>query len=323
MRKRKIDTYTLLKFIFHQTKPEEDRAVAEWLDEDKSRYSSLEKLIRTKSDISPDANKEWVKQDYLLIQSRINRPKSRRRFLHIAAAFLGLILAAFSVYLFVDLNRTEWKTMVVAKGERNDVLLPDGTKVWLAPDTKFHYPVKFASSIREVRLEGQGYFDVAHDQNCPFVVHTTFSDVEVLGTKFNVKAYPNEINTTTVLVEGKVNIGYLNREQKRIGEQLLYPSQKSNYNIMTQKFNVHKVELKHELAWRNHRLSFRNETFREIANKIERHYNMTVIFKDGQLTNKRFTGEFRDETVQEVLETFKEWTSFEYEIINKTIQLKK
>lgn len=319
--KKNTDTYTLIKFIFHQTTPEEEKEVLVWLEQDKSRYSILEKIARSKSAIAQNRDDDWVKKDFSQLQSRIANKQMRRRFLRIAAVFVGLIVTSFSAYLLVN-EDTQWQTVTVAKGEHNEVVLPDGTKVKLAPDTKFHYPVDFSASTREVKLEGQAFFDVAHDKDRPFIVHTTFSDVEVLGTKFNVKAYPNEKNTTTLLVEGKVNVGFMNADRERIGEQLLAPAQMSNYNHKTQKINVHRVDMKHELAWLDKRLSFRNESFSEIANKIERHYNVNVIFYDGRLSAKRITGEFKEETITEVLEIFQEWTSFKYIIEDNTVKIR-
>jgi len=321
MKKSKTDTYTLLKFIFHQTTPEEEKDVLAWLEQDNSRYSLFEKLARSKSAIAQNTGDDWAEKDFSQLQKRIANKQLRRSFLRIAAVFVGVIATTFGAYLFIN-EDTQWQTVTVDKGVHKEVVLPDGTVVKLAPDTKFHYPLEFSASSREVKLEGQAFFDVAHDKEHPFIVHTTFSDVEVLGTKFNVKAYPNEKMTTTALVEGKVNVGFLNTDQQRIGEQLLSPFQMSNYNHKTQKINVRRVDLKHELAWLDKRLSFRNESFSEIANKIERHYNVNVIFYDGQLSAKRITGEFKDESITEVLEIFQEWTSFKYIIEDNTVKIR-
>ena len=320
MENENINQELLIRFLCKQTNVLEEKEVKEWLEADTERYQLLEKLMRSKALVSQRMNSDWAKGHLEEIHKRISRKKSHRFFLKVAASFIGVILGTSLILMLLKENE-EWQTITVAKADKYEVVLPDGTKVWLAPDTKFYYPLSFSSSSREVKLEGQGYFDVAHDKDRPFIVHTKYSDVEVLGTKFNVKAYANETRTTTVLVEGKVNIGFKNAQHKRIGEQLLYPAQKSKYNHRSQKYNVHKVDLRHELAWREKRLSFRQETFREIANKIERHYNVDVVFAEGDLSRKRLTGEFRNESIEEVLDTFQEWTSFTYSINNKTVTI--
>lgn len=321
MEDKNINQELLIKFLFRKTSEVEEIEIKDWLQADKTRYKTLEKFIRSKAFLESKQDVDWAKDDYLVIRQSIRKKQTRRLFLKIAAAFIGLMICSSLAFLIFKTESEEWKTIVVQKGNKSEIVLPDGTKVWLAADTKLHYPVHFSQTKREVRLEGQGYFDVEHDKERPFVVRTNFADIKVLGTKFNIKAYTNEYNTTTVLVDGLVNVALKDQDEKILDNQLLYPSQKCNYNHKNLKHNVHKVDLRHELAWRDNRLSFRNETFRDIANKIERHYNVEVVFNNRQLSKKRLTGEFKDESLSEVFETFQEWSSFSYTIQDNVVTI--
>ncbi len=92
------------------------------------------------------------------------------------------------------------------KGSKTNLVLPDGTKVWVNADSRLSYGKNFGNQLREVYLEGEAYFDVAEDKRKPFIVHTNNIDVKVLGTAFNVRAYGNEVNTQTTLLRGSVEV---------------------------------------------------------------------------------------------------------------------
>ncbi|MBS2209943.1 DUF4974 domain-containing protein [Carboxylicivirga mesophila] len=323
MEDNNINQELLIKFIFRKTNEAEEEKIKDWLNADISRYEILEKYMRSKALLLNQNDAEWKTKDYLDIRRKIQKKQTRRLFLKIAAAFIGLMLCGTLTFLLFNTEGDKWEMVTVEKGTQQQIVLDDGTKVWLAPDTKLYYPHKFDSDKREVRLEGQGYFDVEHDKDWPFVVYTKYSDIKVLGTTFNVKAYPDDYYTTTVLVDGLVNLEFKDDESEILENQLLHPSQKCIYNHQTLIHDVHTVDLRHELAWRENRLSFRNETFGDIATKIERHYNVEVMFNNHQLSKKRLTGEFKDESLPQVLETLQEWSSFSFTIKDSVVIIEK
>jgi ferric-dicitrate binding protein FerR (iron transport regulator) len=311
----------LLRFILKQTTQQEEKEVLDWLNEDETRYQLLEKLLRANA-LHAKHQSSLQKSDLEAIPLRPQHKKTQHLFFRIAAIFTGLFIASFAIYFLVTSNTQEWETIATNRGQQKEITLADGTKIWLAPASELQYTKTYSGKNRLVKLDGQAYFSVTHDKAKPFQVQTLNSVIQVLGTKFNVNAYSNETETSTILVEGKVNVQLINNNGKKIADQLLFPSQKCTFNKTTEKKSVHKVDLAHELAWRDNRLSFKNETFFQIAKKIERHYDVNVVFQDGSLTEKRFTGEFDNETIEDVLETFQEWSSFEYTIENKVINLK-
>jgi ferric-dicitrate binding protein FerR (iron transport regulator) len=322
MKRVEKDNELITRFVFNHTSSEEDKEILEWLDEDKSRYIMLDRLLRSKS--TPENAEESISVNSSLayVTGKINRRRKAKLYIRVAAVFIGLIAIA-SGLLFVDNAReVEWKTVSSAKGELKNIVLADGTKVLLAPASKLTYQVSFTSDKREVKLEGEAYFEVKHDNDHQFIVHTTNADIEVLGTIFNVNAYSNSNSISTVLVNGKVKLEFLDSKRAKIGDCILFPSQKAIYNKKNGKYSVHKVDLKHELAWRDRRLSFKNDNFIEVMESLERFYNVDIIFESKRLPTKRFTGEFEHETITDFLETYKEWTKFQYKIKGDKIYIK-
>ncbi len=315
----------ILNYIFsqHITKTEKQE-LEKWLEATPDRYTELEKLIKAKSIYSSIMQESILSHDYANIKKKIVKTKRRRTIIKIAAIYIGLIIASFSGYLFLNNNDDEtWQLASTPKGKTSKILLPDSTQVTLAPNSKLFYPAHFNSSNRLVKLEGQAYFEVTHSGEKPFKVQTTYSTVKVLGTKFNIKAYQNETITSTLLLEGKVNVYFTNKTGHFINKQTLKPAQKCTYNHQTQTYKtITPDNLCNDLAWRENRIVFKNETFRDVANKIERFHNVVIHFENKPLPTKLITGEFRDETPSEILKTINQWINFNYEITNDTINIK-
>ena len=149
-----------------------------------------------------------------------------------------------------------YNTIEVPKGSEFDLILSDGTRVWLNADSKLKYPVTFGSDKREVELEGEGYFEVTRDETRPFRVVVEKQTVEVLGTEFNVDAYPEEKNTYTTLVSGKVKV---DTDGQTV---ILDPGMQSVVN--DEKMYTRKVNVAEVISWRNGMFVLENHTLEEI-----------------------------------------------------------
>jgi transmembrane sensor len=224
-------------------------------------------------------------------------------------------------------------------GSRSKVQLPDGTSVWLNSNSQLVYDNKnFGENIREVTLIGEGYFDVVKNPDKPFVIHTTRMDIKVLGTAFNVKSYAGEKSTETSLVRGSIEVTLKQRQEKI----MLKPNEKlvvsDDDEINSPKATTHKSKdlptptfsLGHlsrmpldssivETAWVENRLVFNNETFAEIAIRMERWYGVNIKFADEKLLNIHFTGIFEKETIGQALEAIQLSTAFKYSITKNNI----
>lgn len=183
------------------------------------------------------------------------------------------------------------------KGGQYQVVLPDGTKVWLNSSSSLRYPASFASlKERRVELQGEAYFEVAHRDNLPFKVMTGDHEVKVLGTHFNVMAYPEEQSIRTVLLQGSVSIS------SGLHSQKIKPGQESIVNDKSKSIRIEKADLDKTMAWRNGRFEFDNTDLPEIMRQLARWYDVTIDYRLTENPGKFGGGISKDQTLQEVLD---------------------
>ncbi|PXX30414.1 FecR family protein [Arenibacter sp. ARW7G5Y1] len=213
--------------------------------------------------------------------------------------------------------------LTVPRGGQFHLVLSDGTEVWLNSESQLKYPVNFIKGqIRKVELAyGEGYFAVSpstEHEGSKFVVSNQSQEIEVLGTEFNMKAYKEEANIYTTLVEGKVVISTAN------GKRELQPSQQANLNLNDNSMEVATVKVYHEISWKDGVFSFRKKPLVEIMKVLSRWYDMDVNFENPELEKAGFNGVLgKDQSIEDILNTIKNFGVIkDYEIINKTILLK-
>ncbi|WP_413668396.1 FecR family protein [Mucilaginibacter sp. Mucisp86] len=178
----------------------------------------------------------------------------------------------------------QFNTLSTAMGEQYQVVLPDGTHVWLNAGSSLKYPVTFAGNERLVELIGEAYFEVFHNKAAPFRVKTRQQLVEVLGTHFNVNAYTDEKATATTLIEGSVKVTAATNHQNIV----IKPGQQST--VSTRILNVEEVDTDDAVAWKNGYFQFSDENLESIMKKVSRWYNVKVEFKDRSLQALNFSG---------------------------------
>lgn len=211
-------------------------------------------------------------------------------------------------------------TLNVPFGKVFKVTLNDGTQVTLNAGSSLTYPEVFAENApRKVQLEGEAYFAVSKDTKRPFVVNSNNVDVKVLGTQFNFSAYPNAENYV-VLVEGSLAVKKVaNSEKDYVKSMLVKPNQKAFLNAKSGKVELVDVSVGKYVSWKTGELYFENEPFNDILIKLKRHYNVSIVNNNTELSNVRFTGRFNKENVLQVLNTFKLHTPFNYTIKDKKV----
>lgn len=196
-----------------------------------------------------------------------------------------------------------YNTLSTPRGGQYELVLPDGTKVWLNAASSITYPVAFNGSKRNVHITGEAYFEVAPDKSKPFTVDVTGSvSVEVLGTHFNINSYADEGQINTTLLEGKIRLAVNNASKEAI---VLNPSQqaqinKSNTNLPVKVVN--NANLEEVMAWKNGYFHFTNTSLESMMRQVERWYDVKVIFAQNT-PQLRFAGEIkRDLTLSQLLE---------------------
>ncbi len=213
--------------------------------------------------------------------------------------------------------------LTIPRGGQFFIKLSDGTQVWLNSESKLKYPINFISGkTREVELVyGEAYFDVSHStyhNGDKFKVINKNQEIEVLGTEFNVKAYKEENNISTTLVQGKVTVS------NAFYKQDLVPNQQAKIDLTTNRMIVNTVDIYDEISWKNGIFSFKGKSLKDIMKVISRWYDIDVVFENKELESITFKGVLgKDQNMEEILLTIKTLSIIKnYEINNKTIILK-
>jgi ferric-dicitrate binding protein FerR (iron transport regulator) len=184
-------------------------------------------------------------------------------------------------------EKIQFNTIQIPRGGEYQLSLSDGTKIWLNAETIIKYPVTFSKKTREIFIEGEAFFEVAKSADWPFIIHTSNVKVRVLGTSFNIRAYPDEEVTATTLVTGKVSITKpnVNKEYNLTpGEQAIVTQQEA----VIQKVNVNQF-----IAWKNGRILFEENTLEEIFNDLSRWYNIEIDYTNEEVKDLRFSIDVR------------------------------
>lgn len=245
----------------------------------------------------------------------------------IAAAIL--VLLAVGGYRFLTPKKktvAPLAQLVTEKRMRSQVLLPDGSRVWLNAGSKLNYPEQFAPHApREVTLEGEAFFVVTADAERPFRVHTQAFHIRVLGTSFNVRAYPQEDSAVTSLVQGSVEV-VLNNEGNQVvslkpNEKLTVPVHpivsESNTTATSTPIVISKSKLIPvqdsiipETAWVQNKLAFKHLQLEKVATMLEQWYGVEIGFKDNNKKQLYFSGVFETESLEQVLNALETTMSF-------------
>lgn len=231
----------------------------------------------------------------------------------------AIIVRSNSELVYSEMNAVKeedllYNELTVPKGKQFKLILSDGTQVWLNAASTLKYPLKFSSSNRHVFLNGEAFFDVKGDKDCPFTVRSRENMVKVLGTKFNVSAYDDESVVRTTLQEGSVMVS--NKEQLiqlAPGEQVVNDVSRG---LLTRK----KVDLEMELSWRIGYFIF-DEPVEEVLRKLARWYDLDVQIDRG-IAHKRVAGRFsRDRDVKQVIASLAQISGFQYKIVGHRVQI--
>ncbi len=286
-----------------------------------------------------------------------NSKRRRRRILFTVAACILSVLSFGTVWLMLQssaapqapLSISTKETLVAQKGSRTRSMLPDGTTVWLNAGSRLHYINDFSGATREVKLEGEAYFDVAHKKNQPFIVHTDGINIKVLGTSFNVKAYPEDKNVETTLFQGRVQV-FREEADDVMGEQPLVDMRPNQKLVLSKRItreleknptqkailpqngipafelstidSTKREDERFETAWLYSRLEFRGDNFEELALKLARWYNINIVFEDAKVKQLTFNGSFEKESIAEAFTALQTAVpNFNYKIVNNDISV--
>ncbi len=265
----------------------------------------------------------------------------------IGAFFIAFRITGFSRPELQNSVREPEKSVsriITKNGSKTNLLLPDGTKVWLNAGSSIIYDSSYGKTVREVALTGEGYFDVVKNKDKPFIIHASKINIKVLGTQFNVRSYPTDNTTEASLIRGSIEVTFKDKPNKKVilkpNEKIVVDNNRNTNDIYSaiQQNNTRKireipgVDIKKltyeyktgtiiETSWVENKLIFQDEPFDEIARQLERWYGVSIIFKTNHLKEERLTGSFKNETVLQALEALKFTASFNYSIDNNNVTI--
>lgn len=255
-----------------------------------------------------------------------NRFQKRKMIAFLSAGFILLFLGYYFLNLRspapTTIQKPVWE-VITRNGSKSNLLLPDGTSVWLNAGSRLSYDSLYGNDLREVTLSGEAYFDVAKNPKKPFIIHTGKINIRVLGTVFNVKSYPGERTIETSLIKGSIEVSFPSQSSKKI---ILKPNQKlvidktetnSNYNPnKVADAPLPPVSIQHlsrvgadsviaETGWMQNRLYFNDMSFHDLLQNMERKYGVIFKVADTALDTIHFTGSFQNETVSQALDALR------------------
>lgn len=291
--------------------------VIQWIEsssENQKEYNTIKNLL---------AYSEFANFDELVATSNQTTRKTkliRMEFMKYAAIFILSFLIGGSTIYFLDTpqaNNFATNEIIVPLGESAEVILSDNTHVWLNSGAHMKYPTTFNSNNRDVELKGEAFFDVTHNPDQPFHVITPAITVEVLGTSFNVMAIENQDEVNVTLVDGKVNLQ--NEDGTLLAE--LKPSQNASYNLNKKEIDIETVNVEFYTSWKNGVLMFKDEKLVDLSAKLERWYNVEIVFDDELVKELEFSGTIlKNKPIDQILDILKFTSEIDYNISMKSEQ---
>jgi ferric-dicitrate binding protein FerR (iron transport regulator) len=306
----------------NEQQKEELQSWIEMSPENFSEYNEVVKLL-TFSDRLVAMKKIDAGKDLLLVKRKLNPVTKLNSWLLIfqrVAAILILPLLIYTAWILSNRSQnikvsTVMKSSETAYGVRSQIILSDGTKVWLNSGTKLSYPETFSGNSREVKLTGEAYFQVESDKDNPFFVDLNGYKVKATGTKFNISNYQNDNTITTYLDHGNISfLAYTNDKQNE--PVLLKENDIIILNKGEKKYKLQNTDGRKYLAWIDGKLVFKNDNTNDVAERLGRWYNAEIIFDDKlSQSGYVFTATFKQESLEEALKLLSYSTPIRYKII--------
>lgn len=326
----------LLRYLYQECTEEELVEIDQWASSDKANAKwlfDMERVWMLKDELKFSDEKEIgdaYNRFLSSIEKRVavpqppvisNRKSRMKLWLGSAAAIFLLGLLSLNIYQYIMAEQAPRKENIieVPRGQRVSLTLSDGTKVWLNSDSRFSYPSKFSNKFRTVKLQGEGYFEVAHDDKVPFVIDGSQLSVKVLGTKFNMKSYPDEA-AAVILQEGKVEVYTPDNENR----MTLHPNEQIRYSKTTGMIFSKNTDTSAEEGWRYGYLTFTESSLREIVNALERKFDVQVTITDPFLGEEIFTCHTKAEiNLGQMLDLLKDTRRLDYTVEGKKVTITK
>jgi ferric-dicitrate binding protein FerR (iron transport regulator) len=320
------DIYTQIVRLFSGgASREEMKNVERWLElsvENRRKYEELKDVwlsCGAKNNIDLYDLKQAIEKFRSKIQEKEKQRKIKlirlREMMKYAAIVILLLALPFSYYMGTRGTKSDGlvTTITCAYGDKTEIVLPDSSRVWLNSGSKMTFNNDFTLS-RKLILEGEAYFSVTKNEKSPFQVATSDLEVEVTGTEFNVSAYPDDNFISASLVEGRIRVS------NQYGKRAIEPNQKLVFDKTSRSMHLYELQdMATETDWIRGRLVFREESLENIKLRLERWFDVDVVFADEKVKKSRFTGMLEKENVMEAVFYFNHSSSVSSRVEGKKI----
>jgi transmembrane sensor len=285
----------------------------------------LEELNNSKV---PDTNTPDFKQIFKRLWEKIEKskahPKANTRFLNTFIKVAAAVVIGLFIGIYITSIKTNKEPVYYAayspRGSVSEMVLPDGSIIFLNSDSRIKYSIDGEKGVREVFLNGEAWFEVENNKEKPFVVHTPFYDVNVTGTQFNVKAYETDNKVTTTLEEGEVIIH--STKNIRLAENItLKPGEQVAFDKSSKELTIKMVNTKWFTSWKDNKLIFVNMNMKELIILLERKYGVDIEVKNKAILDLHFDGTIKNETIIEILDIIKKTLAINYKIVGQKIEI--
>lgn len=277
----KIEREILYRYFNGKATLEEEQQIKQYIEESSDHWKEY---LRERKYFDTIILKQRTSSAVQMVKRRLHIHRFVKESIKIAA--VAIIAFATAFFWAQGTDQSSQKSIVSTRqGQMANVQLPDGTHVWLNSNTRLEYPEHFADDKRRVVVDGEAYFEVFHNAKQPFVVKTSRSEIEVLGTKFYVEDYPNSDRVETALIEGSVMVTAGNSTLQ------LKPSFKAVFQ--DGRMVAEKISDFDTYRWREGLICFKSKPFAEILGEFEKYYGMKIIMGNNKVSNPALTGKFR------------------------------
>lgn len=289
----------LKKYLNGECSITEESIAKRWLEVHIAdpEYDQLFEELITDTPSSDDADslkRSWIKLERFMENETEQDKKLKRSKRIFSWINVSVITAAAAVLIFFitpkQTESTEWHEIYVARGETDKITLCDGTSLWISSDTKVIYPSRFDSETRTIFVDGEVYADVTPDKNRPFIISTSRVKIKVHGTEFNIKAFAERQNIEVTLVKGSVTVEDNDNE---VFSRTLKPGESIRYNHQYGTIEQYNVDTDTYGSLKNNsNMKFINESLEDIADELERRFDIEILIEDHTLAKTQYYASF-------------------------------
>ena len=311
------------KYLAGKESKDEQVQLKTWIDQSSDHerlFNTLkeEKNIAVSVEEFESYNKESAWKNYMERVDALLVRKMMYRW-RVAAIFFFLVSCAGVLTYFNKVNvpslpagDNTYTTVSTNNGQSSRVTLPDGSVVWINSGTTLSYNTNFSALTRSIKLTGQAFFQIAKNENKPLIVDCNNLKVKVLGTKFDVSAYPDDRDICVVLESGSVE---LQNAEDQSSMQILKPGEKAEFDVDSRKLSVSNVDSHDYSSWKEGILILKDEPMVNVFKKLERWYNIDIEVKDPQIGKMVYNATIINESIEEIFSLMKFTCSINYTIV--------